>query len=114
MQVDEASLRSVLDVDLDDKYDEDWVNLVRCQEVTDYDHSAETRKEQEEYARQLPEDGDELATEDWIMMATGSIRMGTYACLSGSTEDWHCFYSAPPNFVIFEKVVGTCKESQLY
>ncbi len=105
VQVDEASLRSVVDADAGGSWDNGWINLVRCQDGMDYNQNAEMKKSQEEYARQLVEDGEEdaeeHATEGWMMLTTSSMGVSTYACLGGRTEDWYCFYSVPPNLVIY-------------
>lgn len=101
VQVDEASLRSVVDTAPADDWDCGWVNLVRCAEGQDYNLDVKYKAELETYQKQLAQAGEEYITEDWVMLAAGDLSIGFYAALGSAPENWHMFYSQPPNLVLY-------------
>ena len=101
VQVDEASLRSVVDADPADDLDPGWVNLVRCAEGLDDNLSPEGQIAQEEYKRELAKEGEEYISENWIMLAASSMSVDFYASLNSISESWYMHYSQPPNLVVY-------------
>ncbi|ATY65546.1 Twin arginine translocation [Cordyceps militaris] len=99
VQVDEASLRSVVNDDDPDAWRSGWVNLVRCVEGLDYNLSPEWNAAQDGYRKELEEDGEEYIPEDWIMLAASSLTPGFYGSLNTMSENWSMYYSQPPNLV---------------
>ncbi|KAJ6783980.1 hypothetical protein PWT90_07643 [Aphanocladium album] len=96
IQVDEECLRSVVET----PEHPGWVHLVRCVEGLDYNQSPEHLRAVEEYKREL-EDEDEFDAEDCMLLATSTLHKGFYLSLSNEADSWHCFYSRPPNLVVW-------------
>ncbi|KAM3497119.1 hypothetical protein MY10362_009517 [Beauveria mimosiformis] len=99
VQVDEASLRSVVNDDDPDVWKSGWVNLVRCVEGLDYNPSLEWEAAQGKYRKELDENGEEYIPEDWIMLAASSLTPSFYGSLNTMSENWYMYYSQPPNLV---------------
>ncbi|OAA41985.1 Twin arginine translocation protein [Beauveria brongniartii RCEF 3172] len=99
VQVDEASLRSIVNDDDSDAWTSGWVNLVRCVEGLDYNLSLEWETAQDKYRKELDENGEEYIPEDWIMLAASSLTPSFYGSLNTMSENWYMYYSQPPNVV---------------
>ncbi|KAM3534804.1 hypothetical protein MY4038_001885 [Beauveria bassiana] len=99
VQVDEASLRSVVNDDDPDAWNSGWVSLVRCVEGLDYNLSPKGRAAQDMYRKELEEVGEGYIPEDWIMLAASSLTPSFYGSLNSMSENWYMYYSQPPNLV---------------
>ncbi|KAF1735101.1 hypothetical protein CRV24_004020 [Beauveria bassiana] len=89
VQVDEASLRSVVNDDDPDAWKSGWVNLVRCVQGLDYNLSPKGKAAQDMYRKELEEVGEEYDPEDWIMLAASSLTPSFYGSLDSMPENWY-------------------------
>ncbi|PGH05805.1 hypothetical protein GX51_02778 [Blastomyces parvus] len=93
IQVDEESLRSVVEGDPDDIMDGSWVHIVRADDPDDPDFNGR--------AEAGEEDDEEVEDESWMMIAADMIGPDFYDVLGGGSDSWYAFYSPPPGFVVY-------------
>lgn len=92
VQVDEESLRSVVDGDITRLIDQGWVIFVRCDEHMDFEELTEEDRECIE-----AEDGDE----GWILMASFMLNAEFYHAIGDLPQDWYAFYRLPPDMLVW-------------
>ncbi|PGH29830.1 hypothetical protein GX50_07409 [[Emmonsia] crescens] len=90
IQVDEESLRSVVEGNPEELMDGSWVHLVHADEDQDFGQNAKAE-----------EDDEEEEDEGWIMIAADMIGPDFYDAIGPMPESWYAFYSPAPGFVLY-------------
>ncbi|KFZ22761.1 hypothetical protein V502_02763 [Pseudogymnoascus sp. VKM F-4520 (FW-2644)] len=96
IEVDEEALRSVADADLDNPFDEGWVNIVRCGE---WDLGPEAREEERKRENIPVEDVEGDGDEGWMRISSHMVGPDFYDAIGYLPQDWYPFYRQPPGLV---------------
>lgn len=98
IQVDEESLRSVIEADPKETLDVGWVNLVRADDDVNNLIDDPEIDDREIDDREI--DDPVIGDMSWMRISINMLEPGGYEVLAGDEDSWHLYYVSPPDVCI--------------